>query len=394
MTSYIKYITFITTLLTLFSCVEEIELQTETIFEDVLVVEAKITNEFKQQEILLSRTYELESEGPAFERNATIKIIEGDMYYDFYESTAGTYVSNTPFAAKPNVNYKLEIVRSNGDAYESTVNTLTQQTQIDDVFFERGFNENEEEGVSVFVDSFDPTGNSKYYRFEYEETYKIVAPDWVETDMACVRDDIGSINFVFSQRSIEELVCYNTVKSNTIIITNTNALAQDKLEQFRVRFINRDNYIMSHRYSIQVKQYVISEDAYRYYRILKDISSSESVLSQNQVGHIEGNIYSLGNPNEKVLGYFEVASVDIKRIYFNYTDLFPNEFLPPYIISCVPFSPDIRFICDALSESQGNKYYGPNLNPDPSQSFVYLIAGECGNCKVLGTHTPPDFWEE
>ena len=56
-----------------FSCIEEIEFETET-FESALVIEATITNEMKVHEILLSRTFRFEEDGPMPESGASVTI--------------------------------------------------------------------------------------------------------------------------------------------------------------------------------------------------------------------------------------------------------------------------------------------------------------------------------
>jgi len=157
------------------SCVDEIPLEPES-FESVLVVEATITNENKQQEVLLSRSYMFDSI-PVKETNATVRVIDDAAnVYAFVETESGVYKSQAAFAAQPNRNYNLSVITSDGRVYASTERQLTPPTSIDDLYVERDFNENGIEGVSVYVDSYDPTGNSKYYRHEYEETYKIIAP--------------------------------------------------------------------------------------------------------------------------------------------------------------------------------------------------------------------------
>ena len=157
------------------SCVEEIPLETEN-FESILIIEATITNEFKKQEILLSRSFKFDSI-PEKESNAAVKVNDDTANtYIFTEAEPGVYKSQTTFAAQPNRNYSLSILTSDGREYGSTNKQLTQSTSIDNLYVERDFNENCNEGVSVYLDSYDPTGNSKYYRHEYEETYKIIAP--------------------------------------------------------------------------------------------------------------------------------------------------------------------------------------------------------------------------
>jgi len=392
---YSQYILMFVSIIT-FSCVEEIDLITETEFESALVVEATITNELIQQKVLLSRSFRLEANEPSPESNANVKVIDGNsISYNFQETEPGIYLSVNTFVAQPNLDYYLEVTTSDGKLYKSTTTQLTQQTQMDDLFFERGFNENGDEGVSVFVDSFDPTGNSKFYRYTYEETYKIIAPNWVAFDL--VPDAfIGCPNFELQIKNTEQQICFNTVKSNTIIIENTNIFVEDRIDDFRVRFINRNNFIMSHRYSILVNQYIQTREAHEFYSSLNELSTSDNILSNTQPGFVNGNLFSQSNTNEKVIGFFEVSSVNTQRIYFNYSDLFPDEVLPPFYISCNPFAP---VFCTPGGTSpllhsitQGFKYFEDNENAEFGEGPYSLVAAACGNCTVLGKNVMPDFW--
>lgn len=122
------------------SCVEEIELSTQTEFDSILVVEATITNELKTQRILLSRTSPLEEEfNPIPESDAVVAIRDNNNFlHSFQESDPGIYLSVNPFAATINLEYKLEISTNNGSMYSSSNMQLTQSTQIDNLYAERG----------------------------------------------------------------------------------------------------------------------------------------------------------------------------------------------------------------------------------------------------------------
>jgi hypothetical protein len=404
------------------SCVEEIPLETEN-FESILIIEATITNEFKKQEILLSRSFKFDSI-PEKESNAAVKVNDDTANtYIFTEAEPGVYKSQTTFAAQPNRNYSLSILTSDGREYGSTNKQLTQSTSIDNLYVERDFNENGNEGVSVYLDSYDPTGNSKYYRHEYEETYKIIAPLYsprelisngvqfpiLENDtfqydtIELIIDLLVELKF----RDQQEQVCYKTVKSNTFILENTEAYIEDKLEKYRVRFLNRDSYTIMHRYSILVRQYVQSREAYAFYETLNSFSESETVFSENQPGFLEGNVFSVENKNENVFGFFEVASVDEKRIYFNYSDLFVNESQPDFYIECDEFFTPVLIredfahnwisspLVDAIND--GYQFYDEN-DVEVSSPFSYapfrLVLEPCGDCTFLGNNNVPDFWED
>jgi hypothetical protein len=399
-------------LLSAISCVDEIPLETDS-FESVLVIEATITNENKQQEILLSRSFMFDSI-PVQESGATVKVIDDALNtYKFLETKPGVYKSQSPFAALPNRNYNLSVVAS-GSEYGSSEMQLTQPTTIDNLYFERDFNENGIEGVSVYIDSYDPTENSKFYRHEYEETYKIIAPLYSPEELIsngvvfpilpANQPNFNSIQelmdflVTIQLRPEQEQICYNTIASNTIIVTNTNDLLEDRLDKYRVHFVGRDNSEIMYRYSILVKQFVQSLEAHAFYETLKSQSISESVFSETQSGFLQGNVFSKNDATQKVIGFFEVTSFDSKRVFFNYADLFVDEDLPLYYVVCDDFfKPDILTV-DPLS----GIWTGSPLVQAINEGFQYfdnegdppyrLVLNVCGDCTNLGSNEIPDFW--
>lgn len=375
-------------------CIETFDFESEIEdFESALVIEATVTNELKHQQILLSRTFQLQDSLVQPERNAGVSIIDNaSTEFAFHETDPGVYVSDQEFKALPNKDYILSINTSNGKHYKSSSMQLTKSTTMDNLYAERDYNEDGEEGVSIYIDSYDPTGTSKYYRHEYEEAYKIIAPRWISDDLHC-EESLTGTEYWFETRPYEELICYNVVKSNSILITNTLSLEEDRLQQHRIRFLNRNNYIISHRYSIEVKQYIQSPEAYNYYETLKKVTQSESLFSENQPGYLEGNIKSLDHQNEKVVGFFEVTAVAAKRIYFNYEDFFLGETSPPFAVGCTPYSPKPDDLCDEINYN-GNKFYKLNEPIGPNETFALLVPEECGDCTSLGKTEAPDFWIE
>lgn len=381
------------------ACVEEIDvIEDSNNFENLLVVEATITNQLIKQEIRLSRAYELNSEGPIAESNAEVKILDNNgQEYIFQETELGMYQSANSFAAQPNIEYTLVINTQEGKTYQSLAVKLTQETQLDEIYAERGFNENGEEGMSIFVDSFDPTSSSHYYRYDYEETYKVIAPYYSPFELVIISRN-PPFELDLQLKDEQQQVCYATDQSKEIVITNTNALSEDRVSGFRVRFLHKNNRIISHRYSILVTQYVQSREAYSFYETLKSISSTENILSETQPGFIIGNISSKTNTNDKVFGFFEVSSSSSKRLYFNYADEFPGEELP--FLSCPFTAPVISTLGSPPSSpiinhlDNGFKYFGVNDGQIEDAGPYLLVSPICGDCTFLGDNTPPIWWEE
>jgi hypothetical protein len=188
--------------------------------------------------------------------------------------------------------------------------------------------------------------------------------------------------------------------SNSIIQTTTTDLLEDRVSKFAIRNISVYIAIISHRYSILVKQYVQSLEAFTYYDILGQLSGSGSLFSQIQPGFINSNIFSTEDRNEKVLGFFEISSVTEQRIYFNYEDFFPNEDLPPYFIDCRTSTPLIQKgtppstpLKDGI-EAGILKYFAENNPPAPNEGPYFVVPTACGDCTVLGTNVKPEFWED
>ncbi|WP_422860129.1 DUF4249 domain-containing protein [Flagellimonas sp. S174] len=389
-------------LLSLFfvSCVETFEPETE-VFESVLIVEAAITNEDKRQQVLLNRTFRLEEEGPNPESSATVRVVDDQQNeFVFEEVEPGRYLSVQTFSAVPNRQYQLSIATSDGRTYGSDSVSLTPESQILDLYASREENSNGQDGIAILIDSQGNQSGTQSFRFEYEETYKIIAPRWVAVDAVVIRERPSPAIVILEPKTEEQQVCYNTELSNTIILGDTENTNQNGLTRFPVRFISRDNFIISHRYSILVRQFAQTREAFAFYETLNEFSSqTESLFSQVQPGFLNGNIFSQEGESDNVVGFFEASSVTSRRIFFDYEDFFPGEPLPPYASDC-----SLEFTPDLLPSSPGGasplvqainslrqKYV--EATGDDNRPFV-LVNRPCGDCTALGSNVIPEFWEE
>ncbi len=390
-------------------CTEPFLARTNT-FEDILVVSATITDELKTQEIFLSRSFRFEDEERFPESRAQVVVAEeGGQTFNFIEETAGTYRSQQPFKVVAGRSYQLTILTEDGVTYQSNPVKAPQPTKIDAVYAERITNDFGENGMAIFVDSFDPEGSSQFYRYEYEETYKIIAPDWnpfalIPTGNEFPSTDLTNVcNVDLGARTTEERVCFASASSNDIISTNTSSLSEDRVSRFMVRFIESDNYIISHRYSILVRQYVQSFEASSFYETLKTFAESESVFSENQPGFLQGNIHSEDTSQQGVFGFFDVSSVTTKRFFFNYDAFYPDEKLPPYPFKCSRSAPLIReglggheFACRLLTLVNRNqvRFVAENEGVFPMGGPYIVVDRVCGDCTALGKAEVPEFWIE
>ncbi|MGB6153449.1 MAG: DUF4249 family protein, partial [Pricia sp.] len=226
---YILFGCLVVSAMLLRSCIEPFEVESDT-FENVLIVEATLTDETKNQRVVLRRATPIDEEGPDFEQNAQVSIIEDNgNEYTFNEINPGIYQSDAEFSARPNLAYTLQIKTSNGNSYRSSPSQLETQTvdDIENLYADRTVNGFGQEGISVFVDNVNTDTNAKYYRYEYVETYRVIAPLWVSNDLVEVPP--GSFQLILAPKEQEEQVCYRTERSNAILLTSTTSLSENQL---------------------------------------------------------------------------------------------------------------------------------------------------------------------
>ena len=370
-------------------CTETFPLLTNT-YEEIIVVEATLTNEVKNQEIKITKTSRFEDDGVEPETGAKVTVKDDQNNEYLFTENAGTYKSQTAFEAVPNRQYTLEITTKDGKVYQSTPQVLTTVNPIESVVPSLVTNKENKTGIQINVMNYDENKTSKYYRYEYEETYKIVAPRWNSLKVITTGDQ--TVRLINNDPNTR--ICYSTKKSTDIILDNTNNKSEDRVN-LPVRFIEEDNFIIGHRYSILVKQYIENVESYTFHRILKDISDSSAILSPKQPGLISGNIKCISDPNIKVIGFFDVASYSETRIFFNYTDFFPGA-SAPYFSTCedIPF----RLCFSGLDCSGDTMIY--NINKElmtyiNNSGIDYTLTDvECGDCTSFSSNIIPSFWTE
>ena len=373
------------------TCTDPFVIETRE-FENVLIVESLITNEDKRHLVKLSRTIPLEGKVPKSEGNANVRVEadNGQIFEFSYDDTTGHYLSDQAFYAKPGIGYSLKVDTEDGRSFASDKVTLPPLAEIERVYTEP-IVEGGLDGIKIYVDSEESSGQAEYFRYEYEATYKIKVPK--PTDWNWV---YGDYDFVTGNYDVQltykkpEIICYSSDKSSGIFQTSTAEFDQNRVFRYPLKFIYKGDHVLRERYSILVKQYVQNLGAYTFYRTLNDLGFSSSLLSQGQPGFVPGNLISLTDPDEKVVGFFEASAVTTKRIYFNYKD-FGFEF-PPYFEDCTR----IKILPNAVSMDLINRqhYQIQDYETAGPWKLLHLYKEACTDCTTFSSNIKPDFWEE
>ncbi len=375
-------------LLAISGCVEPYDFEAVGT-ERVLVVDASLSNEQKSHETKLSYTYPLDAQENAPATGAEVWIESGgEVVAQLVEGEPGIYQTDSLFAGTVGRSYVLHI--SLGSVkLESTEEVIKSPIPLDTLYGRYLELPSEEDasnqlGVQVFADV---TGAAEgvSFRYEYEETYEIRVP--YPSSYAWDADSL-----IYTLRDPRVGTCYKTNRSANLLLGSTAGVTGNDLLEFPVRFLNQEEPELRHVYSILVKQYTISENAYQFYRDLQENNESAGGLFDRQKGTSVGNFTSVNNQELSVLGYFETAGVAQERTFFRPDSFWEDGFTSPRNSECGP-----HIALDTVGVGQFPEYFtrNPNMN-----IVIFLMPGtaltalaKCSDCRLFGDLQKPDFWE-
>jgi hypothetical protein len=156
------------------------------------------------------------------------------------------------------------------------------------------------------------------------------------------------------------------------------------------------------RYSILVKQYAITADAFNYFELLKKNTEQIGGIFDPQPSELTGNMHCTSNPNEPVIGFVTVGQVTQKRIFVDKASLPPNWVAEtPYgschldellyarkVTSTIPTIPPIY-----VNEVYNLIYSGLVLTVDYAPGGYTASTPICVDCTLRGTNKKPSFWK-
>ncbi|HEY9000141.1 MAG TPA: DUF4249 domain-containing protein [Mucilaginibacter sp.] len=367
---------------------------------DHLVVEGNINPGNDSTIIHLTRTLPLSAPPgtlPTPELNATVSVeSDANSTYPLTAIGNGYYVSAGLNLNTAN-NYRLKIITSNNKTYQSDYVPVKNSPPIDSVSFNV-----QNTGVQVNVSAHDVSNNSRYYRYEYQETW-IIHADY-DSGLKLIKGvdayGVPSYNVVLRDPKDEIYQCWSSDNSSTIVLGSTANLTKDVLANSPVVFIDSHSEKIGVRYSILVKQYVLTKEAFEYYQLLSKNTEKIGSIFDPQPSTLTGNIHNEADPSEQVIGYVTAGTFTQQRVYINKYDLpgslqyFTNL---PYN-NC--FIDSLYFSNPKTGENQvENDLYHGDAVPlwaiqQPGGPLLGYAAsgGICVDCTLRGTNVKPSFW--
>ncbi|SHI35157.1 protein of unknown function [Hymenobacter daecheongensis DSM 21074] len=326
--------------------------------------------------ITLTRTYNIQAAAPPpAETQATVRIIDDTgRLYPLVESSKGIYRSGllTLNLAR---SYRLRITTAAGQEYESASVLAKTTPVIDNV---RGHTNSD--GLTIVVNAHDDSNGTRYYRWDYEETWEIIPAFRPQ------------VEYVKQERRFQPIavpypiICWGNQKAPDIHLSKTTTLAQDVVADYVLRSYPTTSDRLRYKYSILVKQYALTKEEYDYWTELRKNTEDIGTLFDPLPSQLTGNVRCLSDASELVFGYVGAHTEEAKRIFISRADL-PNEWrtatgyeacFPPVLIGR-----------DYASFFSGFLSYVPIY--ETPEGYI-SSSKECVDCRLRGSAVKPSFW--
>lgn len=298
----------------------------------------------------------------------------GDVYPLTDAANTGIYSSNQ-LNLDTTQQYSITITTADGRKYSSDAVPCKHSPPIDSISWRQPGD------LTIYATTHDPTGNARYYRYDYTETWQhnaeLIAAWTLVNNQIAVADSTD-----------ENWYCWSSAQSTNVLITTSVALGQDLISAFPLITIPLGDPRVAVEYSILVRQYVLTEDAYNYWNLIEKTSQNVGTLFDLQPTQLISNIHCITNPSEPVIGYLTACSVAQRRLFIPDSVLtgWINPISPPGChLSTAPYSFDI-FPTYPVSDTSVAPYYF-------SGSDMILAPRSCLDCRYQGgTRIKPSFW--
>lgn len=358
-----------------------------------LVVEGVINAGNDTTKFQLSHTISLGSDSSIAPVIGATVVIQGNdnSSYTLTGNNAGIYMA-PPLGLNISKEYRIDIKTTDGKEYQSDYVPVKVTPAIDSVSTVIKSN-----GLQVNLNTHDPANNTRYYRWDYTETWEFHAKYF--SDYVSNGDTV-----IYRQPADQIYFCYNNDNSTNILLGSSAKLSQDVISTAPITFVPSTSEKIETEYSILVRQYALTNDAYTFWTNLKKNTEQLGSIFDALPSQINGNIHCVNDPNEPVIGYISASTIASKRIFVDNLTL-PFTWVPTYPYQCELDSFLLKKKIDNQIVNQENQVFNYNKGAAKGAwvpisaivDFGVLIghtgtSEECGNCSIRGSLIKPSFW--
>jgi len=307
------------------SCVEQIEFALQKTERERLIVSGTLTDLDEPQIVFLSETtsqarlpllsdeekliFTLDDKPRPLQGAQVSLVAEGGRTWFYRETKPGQYELNGFNGGVVNSNLYIEISVGNR-VYRSQPQPIPETIGSDKLSFsfERTRLDDNPDAAQVVIQSevtLPEQVGDYYLRWTVDEAYF-----WDLTFFPNPFNTPPPPCIVFGFPDPERIPLINGGLLNKPGGKSTQIVAKRLVDQ---------SFLSKHFFN--VRQLSISEDAHEYWRRVRELVNNTGSVFDSPPAPIKGNLYNVSDPDEVVLGYFEVARSKVSRIYTTFADV-------------------------------------------------------------------------
>lgn len=369
-------------LLLVAGCKEKFDLPTDSPETGYLVIEGFISPGPQTTKLELSRTNKTNAATKRTEQGALVQV-EGDdnSVQVLPETFAGVYT--TVLDINNNKQYRLRIKTTDGKEYLSDYVGAKVTPPIDSISWVRSA-----EGVRLQFNTHDPQNDTRYYLWDYHETW-----EFHSAFKSFLRYTPGqnAIEYKDPIRGLPDssiLICWRSSISTSIILGSSAKLSSDVISRQPFLLIPARDRKLSELYSIYVRQYGLTKEAYEFLEKMRKNTEGTGSIFDPQPSQLIGNIHNVSNPEEVVIGFISICTVEDKRLFID------NSEVPQWNYRSDCMEARVLNTPDSIDVAQGSGLVPTDVLETFGTAIIYfgVSSSDCVDCTRTGTNIKPSFW--
>ncbi len=185
------------------------------------------------------------------------------------------------------------------------------------------------EGLQIFVNTHNPQNNTRYYKWQYKETWEfhsaylsklkyIINPS-PQGDVYSLTPSVVAY-YPPDPYDSSIFICWQSDSSTEILLGSSAALSED-LIHLPIVTVPAGSQKLTVLYSINIIQYGWSEAGYQFLQAMKKNTENTGSVFNPLPSQLIGNIHCLSDPSKMVVGYFNVSPEQEKRFFISAADV-------------------------------------------------------------------------
>ncbi|VAW23196.1 hypothetical protein MNBD_BACTEROID01-1867 [hydrothermal vent metagenome] len=290
-----------------FSCIEQFTPKLDAFnSSQLLVVEGQITDEAGPFRVRLTNSVSVYSDPnilnldqPVYGADVQIFDDKGNQFQLYYDTEGWYETEGKNLKGIVGNTYTLNITLEDGTQYESSPVFMQDVPKIDSVYFEVNqrtrFDEElilTEDWLDILVDSKNTSNYTKYWKWDFEETWEIRIP----TDSIPIQhpdpEDDDKVYFTTEKVNIDpdKEVCWVSMPSRSIVIKSTDNNPTNEIKRMVINSIGPNEDKLHIKYSILVKQTALNKESYQFWERLREANEEVGSIYDKTPSQIFGNI--------------------------------------------------------------------------------------------------------